>query len=109
MRLSLRVSESTALRRRNPSQDRPHLHCLPLPTARRGDTANIERPSNRTQRSRAAAADFTDDRRNVLGEAIRLGLSAGDGTFAYIAELRITKHNAASLSSLQSIARPLRD
>jgi hypothetical protein len=48
--------------------------------------------------------NLTNDRRDVLGEAISIGLHACDGAIPYSVELGIAEHNTAGLCSLQCFA-----
>jgi hypothetical protein len=51
--------------------------------------------------------NFADDRRNVFGEAISIGLQSGDGAITHKVQLRIAEHYATSLCGLQRVFRAL--
>ena len=53
--------------------------------------------------------NFANDRRNVFGEAISIGLKSGDGAITHKVQLRIAEHHATGLCGLQRVFRALCD
>jgi hypothetical protein len=53
--------------------------------------------------------NLTDDRRDVLGEAISVSLYGGDSAITHSVELGIAENNTASLGGLQRVFGALRD
>ena len=53
--------------------------------------------------------NFANDRRDVFGEAISIGLKSGDGAITHKVQLRIAEHHATGLCGLQRVFRALCD
>jgi hypothetical protein len=87
----------------------PDLHSCPFTAASRRNTASIERPRYAAMGCNTARLNLTDDRRDVSGKAISVGLHTGDRTITHSVELGIAEHNTAGLCGLQCFACAPRD
>jgi hypothetical protein len=81
-------------------QNRADLHRRPLSIACRCHTASIQRAGDAAIGGNAARPNFADDRRDVAGEAIGLGLRARYGAMAHVFEPRISEHQPPAFAAL---------
>jgi hypothetical protein len=79
------------------------LHSGPDAAARSCDTASIERPRNAAMGCNTGQLNFTNNWRDVFGEAISSSFQIGDSAITNISKPWIAEHNTASLGGLQCV------